>query len=115
MKNKLMSASLLTSVFLALLFVAASYASGQQLDLISNVTLEADHTDYSGPCPKDIHLKGTFKVNEAGLGIVNVQYVHSDGTSGEPRPLTVNDKGVYTFEANLRQTYSWSDQVYLRV
>jgi|GEM_PF-3164811 len=110
-----MRTTLLTSILLALLFVTAGHASGEQLDMISDLTVEADRSDYIGPCPRDVHLKGTFKVNEAGLGVASVQFVHSDGSAQESRRLPVNDKRVYTFEVDLRHTNSWSDLVFLRV
>jgi hypothetical protein len=114
MRNKLMTTTLLTSILLAPLFVTAGHSSGRQLDMISDLTVAADRSDYVGPCPREIHLKGKFQVNEAGLGLASVQFVHSDGIV-ENGALLINDKREYTFEANLRRTNSWSEVVFLRV
>jgi len=112
MRNKLMRTSLLTPTLLALLLVTAGSVFGQ--DMISNVTVAVDYPDYTGPCPKDIHLRGKFQVNEARLGVASVQFMHSNGFSGHRDPL-INDKRVYDLEVALRQTNSWSDVVFLRV
>ena len=114
MRNKLMTTTLLTSILVALLFVTAGHVSAQQPSMISDLTVEADRSDYVGPCPRDIHLTGKFQVNEAGLGLASVQFVHSDGIL-ENGALLINDKRVYTFEVNLRRTNSWSEVVFLRV
>lgn len=114
MKSKLMNTTLLTSVLLALLFVTAGHASAQQFDMISNVTLEADNDDYVGPCPKDMHLKGQFQVNQASLGIGSYQVIRLDG-DGNAVPISLNDKGTRTVDVRFRQTNTWSNQVYLRV
>jgi hypothetical protein len=102
MRNKLMRTSLLTPVLLTLLFVAGSSVSGQQFDKLSNLTLEADNPDYTGPCPNDIRLTGKFQVNEASLGLVYYQVIGADTDGGGA--LTLSDKGVRTVDVRFTQT-----------
>jgi hypothetical protein len=109
----------LLGAFLVLLFVVLAAhlvppLATAQVNMISELSIEANRSDYSGPCPKEIKLKGKLKA-EAVLGVVRYQFVHSDGTQGAISQLAINSKGVFTVEETLQKNASWNDTVYLRV
>src|SRR2546421_5118231 len=81
---------------------------------ISNLVVAADRPDYSGPCPTTIRVTGKFEANQP-FGVVNYQFIHSDGTSSAVSHLTINAKGSFTVEETLRRDAGWNDTIYLRV
>src|SRR6266567_7497108 len=115
MRTRLMRTSLLTPILLALLLVTGRQAFGQQVDGISNVTVAADSYNYLGPCPTAFQLTGKLQVNNASLGVLNYQFVNSDGSAGEVMPLTIDHRGGYTVSATVQQHLSWNDEIFLRV
>src|SRR2546430_295747 len=98
-----------TLVFLIVLSTdLAPHSAGAQISWISDLSVAADRSDYSGPCPAEIKLKGQLKANVEMLGVVRYQFVHSDGTPGAISQITINHKGLYTVEDTLRQNRSWA-------
>ena len=104
-----------TLVFLVVISTGlVPHSTSAQAWGISNLTIEADRSNYLGQCPTTIRLTGKFEANQP-FGVVNYQFIHSDGTSSAVSHLTINAKGSFTVEETLRRDAGWNDTIYLRV
>ncbi|WP_457607892.1 hypothetical protein [Nitratifractor sp.] len=63
-----------------------------QTPLIGPMTLHADPTHYTGPCPKKIRFSGSIHFNHAGT--IKYRFIRSDGAAGPIKTLHVDHAGT---------------------
>src|SRR5205823_6723435 len=108
---------LFAATLVVLLVLAAQlvpHFASAQANRITNVIIEVDRQNYSGPCPMEIRLKGRL-ITEGPLGVIRYQFVHSDGTPSAASQLTIDHKGEFTIVETLRKNANWNDTIYLSV